>query len=145
MSGQLTAAKDLDFEAPAVGCDSTADVPTTRDGNGNIYAVTVTATDPSGAETTVTVNITVEDANDAPVFGDTAKAQVRLQVDEKIAAADPNPAIQTTVASPGPIDPFVATDADTVPDDDVVSYSVGGDDGGNFLISATGRAHFQGR
>ena len=143
VSGQLTAAKDLDFEAPTVGCDSTADAATTRDGNDNIYAVTVTATDPSGAETTVTVNITVENANDAPVFGDTAKAQIRLTVNERIGDETDTPAIQTTGDSPAEIEDFEATDADTEPADDVVSYSVGGDDGGNFLISATGELTFK--
>ena len=143
VSGQLTAAKDLDFEAPTVGCDSTADAATTREGNDNIYAVTVTATDPSGAETTVTVNITVENANDAPVFGGTAKAQVRLTVDERIGDETGTPDIETTVDSPAKILAFEATDADTEPGDDVVSYSVGGDDGGNFDISAGGVLTFK--
>ena len=72
---------DLDFEGNAGDDDQCASL--------NACVVTVTATDPSGAETTVTVNITVENANDAPVFEDTRKDQVRLMVDEKIADADP--------------------------------------------------------
>ena len=43
------------------------------------------------------------------------------------------------------IDAYTAMDADTLPNQDVVSYSVGGDDGGNFLISDIGVLHFQGR
>ena len=134
-SGQLTAKVDLNFEGNAGDDDQCAVA--------NECVVTVTATDPSGASTMVTVNIAVENANDAPVFGETAKGQVKLQVDEKIAATDQNPDIETTAETPVTIQAFVATDADREPDPDVVSYSVGGADGGNFEISDSGVLAFK--
>ena len=142
--GQLTAKTDLNFESSGGAADQCADL--------NVCVVTVTATDPSGASTTVTVNIAVENANDKPVFGEPAKAQVKLTVNEKIAgaaddAADPDIQYDTTPDEDNEtlteIRAFEATDADTAPIQDVVTYSVGGADGGNFDISTTGVLTFK--
>ena len=138
--GQLTAKTGLNFEGNAGDDDQCAAQ--------NACEVTVTATDPSGASTTVNVNIAVENANDKPVFGDTAKAQVELTVNEKIADAN-DPDIQYD-ATPDDdnnaltnIQAFTATDADQEPAADEVSYDVGGADGGNFDITDSGVLTFK--
>ncbi len=103
-SGQITTAQKLDFEAKSS------------------YTVTVTATDPSLANKSIVVNITVTDADDdatisqttentAPAF---AVESVTLSVDENAAAGSPVG------------DPIVASDKDgqdityTLDDDSVV-------------------------
>ena len=85
------------------------------------YMVEVMAEDPSGESDTVMVTITVTGVNEAPVF---AEESVTREVAENTAAGE----------NIG--DPVAAMD----PEDDTLTYSLGGDDMGSFDIDpATGQ------
>ena len=102
-------------------------------GDGGIasYDVTVTATDPWGAEgspsgaTSVTVTITINNVNEAPVITGGAT---------RIVEHAENIAITTALNS------YMATDVDQ---NDVVDWSVSGTDAGDFEISAAGALTFK--
>ena len=79
------------------------------------YTVVVTATDPSGLSGTITVTITVTDQNEPPVI--TGKTTVYYAEDRT-----------DTVAT------YTAAD----PENGMITWSLAGDDSGDFLISSTG-------
>ena len=79
------------------------------------YTVVVTATDPSGLFDTITVTITVTDQNEPPVI--TGKTTVYYAEDRT-----------DTVAT------YTAAD----PENGMITWSLAGDDSGDFLISSTG-------
>ncbi len=83
------------------------------------YTVVVTATDPSGLSDTATVTITVTDRNEPPVIsGKTSVSYAEDRTD--------------TVAT------YTATDRENNP----ITWSLSGDDSGDFAISATGGLTF---
>ncbi len=82
------------------------------------YSVTVTATDTSDATDTVTVNIAVNDVNEAPEF---TTGPLSRSIDENSAAG-------TNVGVP-----VAATDEDT----DTLTYTLGGVDASNFAIEGS--------
>ena len=92
-SGQITTAKALDFETQSS------------------YSVMVTATDPSGASDSITVNITVTDADDG-------------------ATISANGSISYAENGTGPVTSFTATDADG----DAIVWSLSGADAEDFTI-----------
>ena len=92
-SGQITTAKALDYETQSS------------------YAVMVTATDPSGANDSITVNITVTDADDP-------------------AAISAGSSIPYAEGGTGPVATFTATDADG----DAIVWSLSGADAEDFTI-----------
>ena len=79
------------------------------------YTVVVTATDPSGLSDTITVTITVTDANEPPVIS--GKTSVYYSEDRTDAVAT-----------------YTATD----PENGQITWTLAGDDSGDFLINATG-------
>ena len=91
------------------------------------YTVTVTATDPSGLSATVTVTIKVTDVDEAPMImlGGLAISG-RASVDY---AEDDAGAVGTYTASG--------------PDADMATWSLSGDDAGNFEISSSGELSFR--
>ena len=74
-SGQLKTKAKLNFEGVQSGGDATN--PTD-----NLYSVMVTATDPSGADTSQPVMITLTDANEAPAFEEGADVPKVLNITE---------------------------------------------------------------
>ena len=86
------------------------------------YTVVVTATDPSGATDTINVNISVIDVNDKPV----------------ISSAETN-GISYPENGTDPVDTFNATDEDGDP----ITWSLDGDDKGDFKISDDGVLEFK--
>ena len=108
-SGQITTAEKLDFEGRSS------------------YAITVTATDPSLASSSIVVNITVTDADDgATVILLTGNAPA-FAADEMTRSVAENTAAGTAVG-----DPVAATDEDG----DALTYTLGGDDADSFAIDA---------
>ena len=104
-SGQITTAEKLDFETKSS------------------YTVTVTATDPSLANASIEVNITVTDADDP--------ATITLLAD--------NGAIEYAENGTGPVASFSATDQDG----DAIAFSLNGADAGKFAISDDGVLSFK--
>ena len=98
-SGQLLTKASLDYEAKSS------------------YLVTVTATDPSNASDSITVNITVTDVEEAPEFP-TGESRARSVAE--------NTAAGRNIGSP-----VAATDGDG----DLLTYSLGGTDAASFDIS----------
>ena len=83
------------------------------------YTVVVTATDPSGESDTITVTITVTDANEPPVIsGDTSVYYSEARTDA------------------------VATYTADDPENGQITWSLAGDDSGDFAISNTGELTF---
>ena len=110
-SGQITTAEKLDYE--------------TR----SSYTITVTATDPSLASSSIVVNITVTDADD----GATIEANVAPEFDGD--SADRSvPEDSEAGANVG--DPVVAADGNS---GDSVSYALSGDEAGSFAIWPSGQ------
>ena len=83
------------------------------------YTVTVTATDPSTATDTITVTITVTNVNEAP----TLSGEATVGYAENGTAA---------------VETYTATD----PEGDSISWSLSGDDSGDFAISTGGALSF---
>ena len=83
------------------------------------YTVTVTAADPSGESDTITVTITVSNVNEAPVIGLAASIDYAENRSDRIAT-------------------YTATD----PEQDAITWSLSGDDSGDFFISGTGELTF---
>ncbi len=83
------------------------------------YTVTVTAADPSGESDTITVTITVSNVNEAPVIGLAASIDYAENRSDRIAT-------------------YNATD----PEQDAITWSLSGDDSGDFFISGTGELTF---
>ena len=84
------------------------------------YTVTVTAADPSGESDTITVTITVSNVNEAPVIGFAASIDYAENRSDRIAT-------------------YTATD----PEQDAITWSLSGDDSGDFFISGTGELTFK--
>ena len=120
-TGQLTTKIALDSNSG----DDANDTDTEED----TYTVLVTVTDPSGADATVAVVITVNNVNDAPAFGEDAPGA--LWVTEGTAGAQ----LRTTEADGNPLDvgAYAATDDDTADTDR--TYAVSGADKDSFDIS----------
>ena len=154
-TGQLKVDMALDFE----DADDLADADLTV-GSGtvaeddNVYHVTVTATDPSLANTEVHVLITVMDLNEAPTFAKYAPTADTPQTDnpttvtvlERITGADA-PELDRDAGTPDAQDPtYEATDSDellTDPDDpnstpveDTVNLTIEGPDKDKFTFDA---------
>ena len=110
-SGQITTAKKLDYE--------------TR----SSYAITVTATDPSLASSSIVVNITVTDADDpATITPATENSAPAFESESVTVSVDENAESGTAVG-----DPIVATDKDG----NEISYSL--DDSSVVEVSASGQ------
>ncbi len=89
-NGQIKTAKALDFETQSS------------------YSITLTATDPSGASDSITVNVEVTDADDAADIKVTTENRAPVFADESVTInVDENTEAGTAVG-----DPIVATDAD---------------------------------
>jgi hypothetical protein len=89
-NGQIKTAKKLDYETQSS------------------YSVTLTATDPSGASASITVNIEVTDENDDAVITPTTENRAPVFADESVTlSVDENTEAGTAVG-----DPITATDAD---------------------------------
>ena len=143
-SGQLSLSAERDYEMPLLACKTGGDARTEVSSGAtvaenNVYTVTVTATDPSGATGVATVTVTVKDVNEAPEFTEAAKAktQTTLYIDENIDNADSPPlALRTGEASTAtaPVN-YVAEDEDdntALDADTAVRYSVEGADAKHF-------------
>ena len=125
-SGQITVKTVLNFEA-ASGADN-------ADANDNdVFAVVVTATDPSEATKTAEVRITVTDVNEAPDFGSDDATAVTIAENTQLlqTMSGDDPLVLVT------IEPYIATDDDTVGTPDTRTYSLGGDDASAFEIGET--------
>ena len=121
-TGQITTKEELDANAS----DDTDDDEVT-------HTVRVTVTDPSGASALVSVVITVNNVNDAPVFPTAAPKTLWVNENET------DETLRTTDAVTGPEVSgvaYVATDDDA--GDTSFTYSVGGADKGSFSISNAG-------
>ena len=171
-SGQLMLTAERDFESPLAACKTggaartvTDDTATANVDERQQYVVVITATDPSGATGNATVTVTITDANEAPKFGATAKADanVTLYIDENetFTAADGTGAAEDlnlrqnevdraeTAADDGTntaVVAYTATDEDgdatgsgdaLLDTDDQIRYSVEGADKDQFSIGAT--------
>ncbi len=82
------------------------------------YSVIVTADDNNGGTTNITVNISITDANDAPVFSDTSPT---------------NRSVAENLVSASVGDPLSATDED----DDTLEYSLSGTDADSFSVDSS--------
>ena len=111
-SGQLTVAEELDADA-ARGEGTTA----------GEYVVVVSATDPSGVFDSITVTITAENANEAPVVTGAAV----LSVSEEPSYAEFNTDVDNANARPSE---YVATQDDTA--DSIATWHLEGPDAGAF-------------
>ncbi|HYH07456.1 MAG TPA: cadherin domain-containing protein [Thermoanaerobaculia bacterium] len=101
-TGALSFTTAPNFEAP------------TDAGSNNVYTIQITGTDATGSSTVQTVNVTVNDVNEAPVFTSTASPSV--------------PENTTTVVT-------VTVDD---PENNAITYSItGGADAARFSINAT--------
>ncbi len=110
--GQITTAKALDYETQSS------------------YSITLTATDPSGASDSITVNITVTDADDgAKVILLTGNAP-EFDAEEMTRSVAENTAAGMAIG-----DPVAATDVDG----DTLTYTLGGDDADAFTIDSMGQ------
>ena len=108
--GQLKTSEDLNFEVK------------------NSYSVTITVSDNESPALTdsIDVTITINDVNDNPVFS---------QGDSTTRSVDENTASGTNIGSV-----VGATDEDTLPSADTLTYSLGGTDSGSFsIVSTTGQ------
>ena len=115
-TGQVKTKAALDFEDPSDVGGTAGD---------NVYVVTVTATDPSGAYDMITVSITVTNKNDdATIRPNTAPA---FDLDTAELEVFENEPAGTPVG-----DPITASDAD---ENDTLTYTLDGGDG-NFKIDS---------
>ena len=157
-TGQLSVKGDdgIDFETP--GDDPATGIARaeTTTAAGDIpegvfvYNVVITATDPSGAPGTGRVAVYVRDANEPPAFGDDAKAQTTLYVNE---GGTSTPDIYEDADATDTVDSY-GTDADDEDseDDNTVTFALEGAPAETFEISAGGvlsvdtdfRANFEG-
>ena len=150
-TGQLKVDGDLDFEDAAdvagvggitIGGDNVV-------AGDNVYYVTVTATDPSLAETEVHVLITVIRLNEAPTFAKYAPTATP-QVDDNptaLTVAEDETGLDRDADLVGAQDPeYAATDSDELPDadnvndqvDDTVDLTIEGPDKDKFTLSGSG-------
>ena len=140
-TGQLKVKQALNFEADA----STEQTPTNNCTAQNACVVTVTATDPSGADASQDVTITIENANEGPKFDrDTADGVQAPRTTLWVTENDDDNQLRTTKADADGTDDnlppaeYVATDEDdghTVPD--TGGYALEGADKDKFGISDT--------
>ncbi len=117
-----------DTDAASFDIDAASGQLTTREGviydyeTQQTYEVTVTASDGNGGSATISVTVSVTDANDPPVFDAGPSAAFSLS--------------ENTVAGENVGEPLTATD----PDEDTLTYSLSGDDAASFdLNAATGQ------
>ena len=129
-TGQITTKKALDSNADSADADDTEDT----------HTVTVTVKDPSGADASVTVVITVNNVNDAPMFDDDAPKTLYVLegTGRELTTDEAGNAALTADA-----DAYVATDDDAADGPNATptaafTYSVGGADKDSFDLSATG-------
>ena len=141
-TGQLKVKTVLDFESPAGTPTTAADSE-----DGLTYTVTVTATDPSGADESQDVTITIENANEGPKFDrDTDEdgrqdPRTTLWVTEN----DDDNQLRTTKADADGTDDnlpeteYVATDEDTAPATAFgsIAYALEGADKDKFGLDST--------
>ena len=132
-NGQLSVKDEdgLDFETS----DKTA-----NDDGFKPYAVVLRATDPSGADASVTVTVLLKDDNEAPEFNAASKDQTKLYIAEDGTTDAEGPGLATTAAgvpdaTDGASFTYGATDEDD--DDDTVAYTLEGDDKDSFAINGT--------
>ena len=122
-TGQITTKAGIDSDADAA--DGSAE---------DTYTVTVNVIDPSGADASVTVVITINDVNDAPAFGATAPKE--LWVTENGTSLFTDAAVSAALGATA----YAATDDDAA--DTTLTASVGGADGGKFSLTADGELTF---
>ena len=94
---------------------------------GNSFAFTITATDPSGLTDTVTMTVTVDAEDEAPVFTDGEIAHTFKEI--PVGTTSPDLAVYT----------FVATDVEG----DTVTLTMSGADMSKFTLAANGALSFQ--
>ena len=139
-NGQLSlkAEKGLDFEADP--STSTTDDASTTDIIE--YTVVLRATDPSGADDTVTVMVHLTNVNEAPEFAKDATTgkflQTTLYIAEDGATAAEGPGIFTDddLAGGNEVATYSATDEDTL--DDTVAFTLEGADKDDFSLTTAG-------
>ena len=130
-TGQLTAKAALNFEGATTGADATN--PTE-----NLYEVTVTATDPSGATGTATVRITLRDVPEPAEFSADAKAQTTMTMTEVTTAVGSVTDLDGNADEDNDQVTFAATDPDLVDDTaEEVTYSLAGADAEFFRLVGT--------
>ena len=120
-TGQIAVAKKLDYDA--VG-DGRAD-----DAEAGKYTVVVRATDPSGLADNITVTITAENVNEAPIVTGRAELSVAEGTDEYTALPDA-PAITESPNSTNQQNEYVYEDPDYL--DSIARWRLEGDDAGAF-------------
>ena len=96
----------------------------------NTYMVTVTATDPSGATGMATVNIVVENVDEAPDFGDDDTTELTINEDS---STDGNDQPDEPLGPSGELT-YSATDPDA---EETAQYSLSGADADSFDIGET--------
>ena len=131
-TGQLRAKAALNFEGEDTGASAT-------NPSDNLYSVTVTATDPSGATGTATVRITLRDVPEPADFSTVAKAQTTMTVTEVIGTADTDVAddLDGNADETGNQVTFAAADPDVVEGTaETVAYSLAGADAQYFTLGA---------
>ena len=145
-TGQIMLVKTLDYEE---NDDRTygASGPTAGE-----YKFQVEATDPSGDRATADVTVEVMDRNDAPAISGMAELRVMEQdSDDLLPLNDPDGDLDVeysgepgmTARLPGGEANTVQSNTYTASDEDAVdqiSWSLGGEDGGKFILSADGVA-----
>ena len=121
-SGQILVAQDLDYDA--VG-DGRAD-----DAVAGTYTVVVRATDPSGLADNITVTITAENVNEAPIVTGRAELTVAEEDDDGYTAHQDAPAITAPPDPTNQANEYVYVDPDHL--DSIARWDLEGDDAGAF-------------
>ena len=130
-SGQISVAADTELNA-------STDAPVQDGNNAANYVVTITATDPSGATGTATVQIVVEDVDEPPVLTEGNATELTIGEDDSSSTTDTFDVLDNAVDTED-LD-YGATDSDDA--DSTVVWSVSDTD--NFAISDGGALTFVG-
>ena len=123
-SGQIAVAQELDYDSHQ---DRGADDDRPDDGE---YTVIVRATDPSGSDDNITVTITVDNVNEAPVVTGRAELSVEEGTDDGYTTLPDAPDISDPPGPTNQQNEYVYKDPDYL--DSIARWTLEGDDAGAF-------------
>ena len=146
-TGQIKLVRTLDYEEGNDSRDYDATDPATK----AEYEFQVRATDPSGDEAIADVTVEVMDRNDAPgILGASELRVMEQDSDDLLPLNDPDgdldveytgapgmPERGPNIPTTAQVNTYTASDEDAV---DQISWSLGGEDGDKFILSADGVA-----